>query len=80
MTIDPSGKITLTKPELAFLVRQALVYWELQKSCVPGKGQKFITSEMDFADALVRTAIEKGRVHTLNFLGEEGPYEFTEDM
>lgn len=71
MTIDPSSKITLTKPELAFLVRQALVYWELQKHFVPGEGQKFITSEMDFADALVRKAIEKGRVHTLNFLGED---------
>lgn len=71
MTIDPSGKITLTKPELAFLVRQALVYWELQKHFAPGEGQKFIMSEMDFADALVRKAIEKGRVHTLNFLGED---------
>ena len=72
MTIDPSSKITLTKPELAFLVRQALVYWELQKQFAPGEGQKPITNEIDFADALVRKAIEKGRVHTLNFLGEEG--------
>ena len=80
MTIDPSNNITLTEKELAFLVRQALVYWELQKCCVPGKGQKFITNEIDFAEALVKKAIEKGRVHTLNFLGEEGPYEFTEDM
>lgn len=50
MTIDPSRKIILTKPELTFLVRQALYYWELQKCCVPGKGQKFITNEMDFAE------------------------------
>ena len=70
MTIDPSNNVTLTEKELAFLVRQALVYWELQKHFAPSDGKKPITSEIDFADALVKKAIEKGRVHTLRFLGE----------